>query len=146
MDNNFFRIEAIAEEAAKIRLAIEEMDPCNPSYIELAKLLLEMTFYLVANDNATQKPYYPEEPVAINEAIKQHEEEQKPEPPKKEGASYTLEEVRELFREAATSGIRIQPIVKQFVEEGEPSKLSSVKPERYPELVAALEEAKNNAQ
>jgi hypothetical protein len=136
--------EHIQMEAFRVYNAIQSIDPLDDGYVDLARLWLDMIIY--GTDDFYTGTDIAEEPEAINEAIKQNAPVTKPEEPKPVREKYTLEEVRELFREAATSGIRIQPIVKQFVEEREPSKLSSVKPERYPELVAALEEAKSNAQ
>jgi len=143
-------LDRVEDEEIRVHKALLSIDPLDRRYAELARIWLDSVMFLNAMSSATPikgcEPFDPapgnesfvEEPVAINEAVKKS-----PAPKKK---SYTLEEVRDLFQTAAES-IRIQPIVKRFVEEGSPSKLSSVKPERYAELVEALQEAlKENAQ
>lgn len=59
----------------------------------------------------------------------------------KEDSLYSKEMVREILTEASKNGIKIQPIMQQFIPEGKPSKLSSVPTSSY----AALVEAINNA-
>lgn len=54
---------------------------------------------------------------------------------------YSKEEVREMLTDASKNGVKIQPIMKQFVPEGLPVKFSSVPAESYEALVKAVQDA-----
>ena len=73
-----------------------------------------------------------------------------PEEPIPEKGTYSKEEVREILTEASKNGVKIQPLMKQFIPEGQPAKLSSVPAASYAALVgvvdAALAEATNDAE
>ena len=54
---------------------------------------------------------------------------------------YTKEAVREILTDASKNGVKIQPIMKQFIPEGQPAKLSSVPAASYAALVEAVQNA-----
>ena len=54
---------------------------------------------------------------------------------------YTKEAVREILTEASKNGVKIQPIMKQFIPEGQPAKLSSVPATSFAALVEAVQNA-----
>ena len=55
--------------------------------------------------------------------------------------NYTKEDIREFLTEASKQGIKIQPIMQQFIPEGQAAKLSNIPVTSY----GALVEAVNNA-
>lgn len=72
-------------------------------------------------------------------------EEPKVEEPKEEEPknteSYTKEDVREILTDASKNGVKIQPIMQQFIPEGQPAKLSSIPAASYAALVEAVRNA-----
>lgn len=61
----------------------------------------------------------------------------------KEEEKLTKEKVRALLKEAAESGVMVQPIMAKFIPDGKKQTFSSVKVSDYPALVEELENARH---
>ena len=121
-------MSVLAEEYRRLVNTLPKVEPGTDTYSNILSNINTLVFLMQENvrDVATMEEPKVEEP--------------KVEEPK-ETESYTKEDVREILTDASKNGVKIQPIMQQFIPEGQPAKLSSIPAASYAALVEAVRNA-----
>ena len=116
-------MSVLAEEYQRLINTLPKVEPGTDTYSNILSNINTLVFLMQENvrDVATMEEPKVEEP--------------------KETESYTKEDVREILTDASKNGVKIQPIMQQFIPEGQPAKLSSIPAASYAALVEAVRNA-----
>lgn len=128
-------MEELKRQYARLLNMLNDTDPTSEAYGVLLDRIEQLGFML--DNYGVDKP---EEPKTEEPKVEEPKEEPKFTTDEPWG-EYSKEEVREILTDASKNGVKIQPIMKQFIPEGQPAKLSSVPVTSYAALVEAVRNA-----